>query len=86
MLVTWLRMGGRAVECTGLEIRRPFTGSVGSNPTPSARNARVRPRDMGYRSYHDRARHSGLTALPHDVPLMAERTFRLERIPIAIEQ
>ncbi len=28
--------GGRAVECTGLENRRPFTGIVGSNPTLSA--------------------------------------------------
>jgi hypothetical protein len=31
-----LRRGGRAVECTGLENRRPLTGTVGSNPTPSA--------------------------------------------------
>ena len=28
--------GGRVVECTGLENRRPFTRTVGSNPTPSA--------------------------------------------------
>src|SRR5258706_11945830 len=31
-------MGGRAVECTGLEIRRGRKSSVGSNPTPSASN------------------------------------------------
>ena len=31
------RRGGRAVECTGLENRRPLTGTVGSNPTLSAR-------------------------------------------------
>jgi phosphohistidine phosphatase SixA len=31
-----IRRGGRAVECTGLENRRPFTGFVGSNPTLSA--------------------------------------------------
>src|SRR6266704_1616259 len=30
-------MGGRAVQCTGLENRQTFTGLVGSNPTPSAR-------------------------------------------------
>ncbi len=30
------RMGGRAVEGTGLENRRTFTRIVGSNPTPSA--------------------------------------------------
>lgn len=29
-------MGGRAVECSGLENRRLFTGSVSSNLTPSA--------------------------------------------------
>ena len=29
-------MGGRVVDCTGLENRRGFTPSVGSNPTPSA--------------------------------------------------
>ena len=28
--------GGRAVECTGLENRSPFTGTVGPNPTLSA--------------------------------------------------
>lgn len=32
----WLRMGGRAVECIGLENRRLFAGSVSSNLTPSA--------------------------------------------------
>src|SRR4051812_9576432 len=32
-------MGGRAVECTGLEIRRSCKRSVGSNPTPSASKA-----------------------------------------------
>ena len=30
------RMGGRAVECTGLEIRQGRKSFVGSNPTPSA--------------------------------------------------
>jgi hypothetical protein len=29
-------MGGRAVECTGLEIRQSRKRFVGSNPTPSA--------------------------------------------------
>ena len=29
-------MGGRAVECTGLEIRQGRKSFVGSNPTPSA--------------------------------------------------
>ena len=29
--------GGRAVECTGLENRRPFTGLVSSNLTLSAK-------------------------------------------------
>ncbi len=33
------RRGGRVVECTGLENRRPFTRTVGSNPTPSASRA-----------------------------------------------
>ena len=32
----WLRRGGRAVECNGLENRRGLTPTVGSNPTPSA--------------------------------------------------
>jgi hypothetical protein len=32
----YVRKGGRAVECTGLENQRTVTGSVGSNPTPSA--------------------------------------------------
>ena len=32
------RMGGRAVECTGLENRRLFTEFVSSNLTPSAIN------------------------------------------------
>src|SRR5678815_5017200 len=41
------RMGGRAVECTGLEIRRSRKRSVGSNPTPSARNVRVRTGHIG---------------------------------------
>jgi hypothetical protein len=31
-----LGRGGRAVECTGLENRRPFTGLVSSNLTLSA--------------------------------------------------
>ncbi len=31
-----LRRGGRAVDCTGLENRRPFTGLVSSNLTLSA--------------------------------------------------
>lgn len=30
-------MGGRAVECTGLEIRRVGNGTVSSNLTPSAK-------------------------------------------------
>lgn len=33
----WARMGGRAVEGTGLENRQALTRLVGSNPTPSAR-------------------------------------------------
>ena len=32
------RMGGRAVEGTGLENRQTLAGLVGSNPTPSAIN------------------------------------------------
>jgi len=31
------RRGGRAVDCTGLENRRPLTRTVGSNPTLSAK-------------------------------------------------
>ncbi len=30
------RTGGRVVDGTALEMRRPFTGFVGSNPTLSA--------------------------------------------------
>ena len=37
-----LRRGGRAVECTGLENRRPRKGIVGSNPTLSANSFRKR--------------------------------------------
>ena len=29
--------GGRAVDCNGLENRRPRRGSEGSNPSPSAK-------------------------------------------------
>ena len=36
-----LRMGGRAVECTGLENRRLFTEFVSSNLTPSAINKKT---------------------------------------------
>src|SRR5271168_1214945 len=32
-----MRRGGRAVECTGLENRRPLTGTVSSNLTLSAK-------------------------------------------------
>ena len=34
--VAAVRRGGRVVECTGLENRRPFTGLVSSNLTLSA--------------------------------------------------
>ena len=34
------RRGGRAVECTGLENRSPFTRTAGSNPAPSAPDPR----------------------------------------------
>jgi hypothetical protein len=30
-------MGGRAVDCTALEMRHTFTGIGGSNPSPSAK-------------------------------------------------
>lgn len=33
---TALRTSGRAVDCSGLEPRRPLRGSVGSNPTSSS--------------------------------------------------
>src|ERR1700729_749265 len=36
-----IRRGGRAVECTGLENRRPFTGLVSSNLTLSAKKQSV---------------------------------------------
>ena len=32
------RRGGRVVECSGLENRRGFASSVGSNPTLSAKS------------------------------------------------
>jgi hypothetical protein len=35
-MLTLQWMGGRAVECTGLEIRQSCKRFVGSNPTPSA--------------------------------------------------
>ena len=37
-LLLTIRKGRIAVECTGLENRRAGNGSVGSNPTPSARS------------------------------------------------
>ena len=40
------RMGGRAVEGTGLENRQAGNRLVGSNPTPSARMARRDIRDF----------------------------------------
>ena len=36
MIFEALRKVGRAVECTGLEIRRVGNGTVSSNLTPSA--------------------------------------------------
>jgi hypothetical protein len=41
MLEKWAWRGGRAVEGTGLENRRGREITVGSNPTPSARNSFV---------------------------------------------
>ena len=41
--------GGRAVECTGLENRRSFTGTVGSNPTLSAKLCSVVRRQTRFR-------------------------------------
>lgn len=38
-----LRMGGRVVECTGLENRQGCKPFVGSNPTPSANYLFFRP-------------------------------------------
>ncbi len=35
-VIDYMRMGGRAVEGTGLENRQGLTLLVGSNPTPSA--------------------------------------------------
>ena len=32
-----MRRGGRVVDCTALEMRSTFTGTVGSNPTLSAK-------------------------------------------------
>lgn len=40
------RMGGRAVECTGLENRRLFTEFVSSNLTPSAINKKALKRGL----------------------------------------
>jgi hypothetical protein len=34
-----IRKGGRAVYCSGLENRRARKGTVGSNPTPSAKTS-----------------------------------------------
>ena len=41
------RMGGRAVEGTGLENRQAGNRLVGSNPTPSARRKRVHSGHIG---------------------------------------
>ncbi len=35
-VLTAPRRGGRVVECTALEMRRAWKGTVGSNPTLSA--------------------------------------------------
>ena len=40
VIVGMIWRGGRAVECTGLENRRPFTGLVSSNLTLSANKNR----------------------------------------------
>jgi hypothetical protein len=42
------RRGGRAVDCTGLENRRPFTGLVSSNLTLSAKYMEERTFDRDY--------------------------------------
>lgn len=46
-----LRMGGRAVDCDGLENRCGGNSTGGSNPSPSARNIEhpvVIPRDVSF--------------------------------------
>ncbi len=48
-LIFTQRMGGRAVEGTGLENRQGLTPLVGSNPTPSA-TLRLRLRVAGHLS------------------------------------
>ena len=40
-IATAMRMGGRAVEGTGLENRQAGDRLVGSNPTPSATSSRA---------------------------------------------
>src|SRR5579863_6220850 len=53
-LIRLTRRGGRAVDCTGLENRRPLTGFVSSNLTLSAKighsAATVDERETGRRS------------------------------------
>ncbi len=44
------RMGGRAVEGTGLENRQGLTLLVGSNPTPSAKQAGEAPFSTHFRA------------------------------------
>jgi hypothetical protein len=42
-----IQRNGRVVYCTGLENRRPFTGSGGSNPSSSAIEKRNGPDLIG---------------------------------------
>ena len=44
-----IRRGARVVEWAGLENRCALTGTVGSNPTPSARTAGIRDKGLGGR-------------------------------------
>ena len=75
------RRGGRAVECTGLENRSPFTRTAGSNPAPSAaeRNLQLErpspppPRNMPSSGALDEQRERLLNIFP--VPMCATKAY-----------
>ena len=72
-----VRRGGRAVECTGLENRSPFTRTAGSNPAPSARDAHPRLRAGGLSDSsgkRSRVAQQAANALARPAPAVAERS------------
>jgi hypothetical protein len=69
-----IRKSGRAVDCTGLENRRPFTGTVSSNLTSSAT-----PLENNYGTF------SNLPCLRLVIPFYNEGDFPMDHVTAVFE-